>query len=215
MLFPSHELYDNKLTAHESVASHLLADLEGPDGKQLGEGREDDGLLTEPVIFYDTAGSAMYERAEDRDSDSNVQRTVDGESKSNENEAEIVMKLIAELVEAGVQREGIAVISPYNAQVALVQSLIREKYPPEPLAEGAAALASAIECGSVDGFQGREKDVIILTLVRSNDKKEVGFLREKRRLNGTSGHRELCRNRLIGCGSCYDASKALSVCYRR
>lgn len=186
MLFPSRELYDNKLTAHESVASHLLADLEDSEGKQLSEGREDDGLLTEPVIFYDTAGSAMYERAEDSDSDSGVRRTVDGESKSNENEAEIVTNFIAELVEAGVQKESIAVISPYNAQVALVQSLIRDKYPPDPLVEGAAAHTSTIECGSVDGFQGREKDVIILTLVRSNDKKEVGFLSEKRRLNGTS-----------------------------
>jgi DNA polymerase alpha-associated DNA helicase A len=184
MLFPSRELYDSKLTAHESVSARLLSDLKGSEGKPLGEGTEDDGLLTEPVIFYDTAGSAMYERAEDSDSDSSVRRTVDGESKSNENEATIVMSFISQLGEAGVQKENIAVISPYNAQVALVQSLLREKYPPDALAEGPAAHGTAIECGSVDGFQGREKDVIILTLVRSNDKKEVGFLSEKRRLNG-------------------------------
>ncbi len=41
-----------------------------------------------------------------------------------------------------------------------------------------------IELGSVDGFQGREKEVVIVTLVRSNPEKEVGFLGEKRRLNG-------------------------------
>ena len=44
-----------------------------------------------------------------------------------------------------------------------------------------------IELGSVDGFQGREKEAVIVTLVRSNSDKEVGFLGEKRRLNGKRG----------------------------
>ena len=213
MLFPSRELYDCKLTAHESVSARLLSDLKGSNGKPLGEGVEDDGLLTEPVVFYDTAGLAMYERAEDSDSDSSIRRTVDGESKSNENEAMIVMSFISQLVEAGLQKENIAVISPYNAQVALVQSLVREKYPPDALAEGPAAHAIAIECGSVDGFQGREKDVIILTLVRSNDKKEVGFLSEKRRLNGKQHEARFCFGVADHCRytSCNDTSKTMLV----
>jgi len=55
-------------------------------------------------------------------------------------------------------------------QVALVKDRLRE-YPD-------------LEIGSIDGIQGREKDAVILTLVRSNDSGTVGFLRENRRLNG-------------------------------
>ena len=102
MAFPSRTLYGNKLVAHESVSKRLLSDLPAlsgaaTNGAAAGIGN-DDGLLTEPVIFYDTAGSNMYERAEDGDTDASVRKTVEGESKSNENEAEIVMKFIDELV---------------------------------------------------------------------------------------------------------------------
>jgi len=83
------------------------------------------------------------------------------------------------------------VITPYNSQVALLKSLLNEKYPSSILSSEFEAETSAntrgIECASVDGFQGREKDVIILSLVRSNDKKQVGFLADKRRLNGEFG----------------------------
>lgn len=54
-----------------------------------------------------------------------------------------------------------------------MSQLIKSEYP-------------GIELGSVDGFQGREKEAVIVSLVRSNDKGEVGFLGEKRRLNGES-----------------------------
>jgi DNA polymerase alpha-associated DNA helicase A len=54
----------------------------------------------------------------------------------------------------------------------LISHSLKEAYP-------------GIELGSVDGFQGREKEAVIVSLVRSNVENEVGFLGEKRRLNGT------------------------------
>jgi superfamily I DNA and/or RNA helicase len=56
-------------------------------------------------------------------------------------------------------------------QLALLAGMLKEAYP-------------GIELGSVDGFQGREKEAVVVSTVRSNPEHEVGFLGEKRRLNG-------------------------------
>lgn len=58
-------------------------------------------------------------------------------------------------------------------QLALLAGMLKEAYP-------------GIELGSVDGFQGREKEAVVFSMVRSNAEHEVGFLGEKRRLNGES-----------------------------
>jgi hypothetical protein len=86
-------------------------------------------------------------------------------------EASLVAMHVKNLVAAGVKPEDIAIITPYNAQLAVLSQLLKEKY-------------SEMEFGSVDGFQGREKEAVIVSLVRSNPEHEVGFLGEERRLNG-------------------------------
>lgn len=91
-------------------------------------------------------------------------------SKWNEAEADICVSHLQSLVEAGVGAGDIALISPYMAQVQHLKSRLRNVYP-------------ELEIGTVDGFQGREKEAILVSLVRSNETKAVGFLSETRRLN--------------------------------
>lgn len=72
----------------------------------------------------------------------------------------------------------IGVISPYSAQVSLIKHALKTEY----------GQASSMEVSTVDGFQGREKDVIIFSTVRSarkggGDQKTIGFLDDRRRMN--------------------------------
>ncbi|EGS17375.1 DNA polymerase alpha-associated DNA helicase-like protein [Thermochaetoides thermophila DSM 1495] len=167
MRFPSDELYDGKLVAAPRVGDRLL--------KDLPYGVEETDETTEPLIFIDTQGGDFPEKNED-DSDQQdgskkklTKGMIYSESKSNEMEAALVRQHVRKLVEAGVKAEDIAVVTPYNAQLAILAPL-KDEFP-------------GIELGSVDGFQGREKEAVIVSLVRSNPDGEVGFLGEKRRLN--------------------------------
>ncbi|CAN6649494.1 DNA polymerase alpha-associated DNA helicase A [Trichomonascus vanleenenianus] len=127
---------------------------------QLEHVQENEDTQTE-VAWFDTQGDDYPE------SESKVKVNF---SRYNQNEAHLVAKYIEKLVGYGVRETDIGVISPYSAQVSLLTSLISSRHP-------------AIEISTVDGFQGREKNAIIMSLVRSNDKREVGFLADKRRLN--------------------------------
>lgn len=168
MRFPSDELYDGELTAAESVQARLLKDLDHV---------EENDETKEPLVFYDTQGGDFPEKSEEETKKS----TLLGGSKRNDMEAAVVKMHVKRLIEAGVRNDEIAVITPYNAQLAVLQGLLRDQYP-------------GLELGSVDGFQGREKEAVIVSLVRSNDEREVGFLAEKRRLNVamTRPKRHLC-----------------------
>ncbi|KAI0807382.1 P-loop containing nucleoside triphosphate hydrolase protein [Fomes fomentarius] len=168
--FPSKVMYHSKLNNHSSVEAHLLRDL--PNAKADSEDDEKE-ILGTPVVFYDTAGCEYFERLEG-----------DGDegSRCNENEASVVKMWVEQLTGAGVLPSQIAVITPYQAQVTLLTSLLRPVY------------GSELEIGTVDGMQGREKEAVVISLVRSNDKREVGFLKDKRRLNVamTRARRHLC-----------------------
>ncbi|XP_028649365.1 DNA-binding protein SMUBP-2 [Erpetoichthys calabaricus] len=112
-----------------------------------------------PLLLIDTAGCGLFE-----------QDVEDEQSKGNQGEADIVSLHVEALIKAGVKAKDIAVITPYNLQVDMIKERLAQKY-------------SDLEIKSVDGFQGREKEVVVLSLVRSNRKGDVGFLAENRRIN--------------------------------
>ena len=114
-------------------------------------------LTQSPVEFIDTAGASFDEEVEP-----------DGESRLNRQEAELVNRKVRELLGCGVPPADIAVIAPYAAQVRLLRELLA---------------APGLEIDSVDGFQGREKEAVVISLVRSNGEGEIGFLADVRRMN--------------------------------
>ncbi|XP_076590280.1 DNA-binding protein SMUBP-2 isoform X1 [Chaetodon auriga] len=112
-----------------------------------------------PLLLIDTAGCGLSEM-----------EVTDEQSKGNQGEVDIVELHIKALTEAGLKAKDIAVIAPYNLQVDLLRQKLSVRHP-------------ELEIKSVDGFQGREKEAVVLSLVRSNRKGEVGFLAEDRRIN--------------------------------
>jgi len=110
-----------------------------------------------PVAFVPVHGSEMEEES--------------GSSRSNMDEAAVVVQVVNDLLLPGdLSPEDIGVISPYAGQVRLIRSMI------EDTIEG-------LEVKSVDGYQGREKEIIVLSTVRANENGKVGFLSNYRRLN--------------------------------
>ncbi|NXJ35518.1 SMBP2 protein, partial [Ciconia maguari] len=150
MQWASSEMYSGRLTAHPSVAQHLLKDLPGVTSTEE---------TTIPLLLIDTAGCGLFEL-----------EVEDEQSKGNPGEVQLAGLHIQALVEAGVKAQDIAVVAPYNLQVDMLREHLCHRYP-------------ELEIKSVDGFQGREKEAVILSFVRSNRKGEVGFLAEDRRIN--------------------------------
>ena len=103
----------------------------------------------------------------------------DGTSKSNAAEAQAVAEVVGRLRRGGVGASEIGVISPYSAQVSLLRRMLRRG--------GGEPQGEQLEISSVDGFQGREKQVIIFSCVRANNigstRGALGFLADARRVN--------------------------------
>lgn len=114
-------------------------------------------LTGTPLEFIDTAGADLPEEVEP-----------DGSSRLNVGEANVLVRRVEDLLDSGVGARQIAVIAPYAAQVRRLRELIS---------------MDGLEIDTVDGFQGREKEAVLISLVRSNPEGEIGFLSDVRRMN--------------------------------
>jgi ATP-dependent RNA/DNA helicase IGHMBP2 len=158
MRFPSEQTYGGRLVAAPAVAGHTLADL----------GVADDPLRPGPLWLIDTAGTDWTDRrgglvpGDDDDADP---------STWNPGLAERTAAEVRRLLSRGLGADRVAVIAPYAAQVRRLRELL--------VAERAAGL----EIATIDAFQGREKEAVVLDLVRANERGEIGFLGDLRRIN--------------------------------
>src|SRR5215468_6242610 len=110
-----------------------------------------------PLLFLDTAGKGWEEVAPER-----------GQSLENPGEAEVIVARARALLAAGLPPTEVAVITPYRAQAARIAPVL------EPL---------GIEADTVDAFQGREAEAVLVSCVRSNAEGRLGFLTDLRRMN--------------------------------
>ncbi|WP_375585727.1 AAA domain-containing protein [Cyclobacterium xiamenense] len=156
MAFPNSMFYGQALQAAPNTLSHYLR----PE---------------EPVMeFIDTAGSGFTE-FQDRET----------LSTGNKEEARMLLTLLTNLMrkigwKANRERDWeIGLIAPYSAQVRLLRQYLDEN--PEWLF--LKQKRDTISIQTVDGFQGQEKDIMLISLTRSNPQGEIGFLKDTRRMN--------------------------------
>jgi predicted DNA helicase len=113
-----------------------------------------------PLEWVDTAGRGFEEEVPEGSG-----------SRQNPGEADLAAAEVERVLALGVEAGEIAIISPYDAQVQRLRQLLADH------------AERGVEIDTVDGFQGREKDAVIVSLVRSNEGGEVGFLADVRRMN--------------------------------
>jgi ATP-dependent RNA/DNA helicase IGHMBP2 len=125
-----------------------------------GLGAAADPLRPGAFVFVDTAGKGWHD-----------ERGQDDASVRNPGQAARVAAEVRRLAGRGVAPVDVAVIAPYRAQVLLLRDALAD------------LVAAGLEIATVDAFQGREREVVIVDLVRSSDDAEIGFLSDTRRMN--------------------------------
>ena len=181
MRFSSDWFYGGKVESAPQIKYRSVLDYDHPI-TWIDTSNEENQITIEGEDSPEDSASASS--AANQNSDLNFKEQFVGESfgRINKAEAELTLLTLAEyFTKIGKQRVlnesiDVGIISPYRAQVQYLKKLIK-KY------EFFKPYRRLISVNTVDGFQGQERDVILISLVRSNDEGQIGFLKDLRRMN--------------------------------
>lgn len=174
--------YDHPITWIDTSNEENQITIEGEDAPE--DSASSSSAASAATSSADSAATSSAVSAANQNSDLNFKEQFVGESfgRINKAEAELTLLTLAEyFTKIGKQRVlsesiDVGIISPYRAQVQYLKKLIK-KY------EFFKPYRRLISVNTVDGFQGQERDVILISLVRSNDEGQIGFLKDLRRMN--------------------------------
>ncbi len=155
MAFPSRWFYGGQLEAAPEAADRLVSPLDTP------------------LMWLDTSGNSDNPEKEKRNRTGSI---------TNSEEARLVIHTLRDYIDMispqriESERIDFGIITPYRGQARLIRRLLRMQH-------YFRRLRRQISVGTVDGFQGQERDVIVISLVRDNADGQIGFLRDLRRMN--------------------------------
>ena len=184
MRFSSDWFYGGQVESAPQIKYRSILDFDHPISWIDTSNEENQITIEGEDSLEDSASTSSSSSAANQNSDLNFKEQFVGESfgRINKAEAELTLLTLAEyFTKIGKQRVlgdsiDVGIISPYRAQVQYLKKLIK-KY------EFFKPYRRLISVNTVDGFQGQERDVILISLVRSNDEGQIGFLKDLRRMN--------------------------------
>ena len=184
MRFSSDWFYGGQVESAPQIKYRSILDFDHPISWIDTSNEENQITIEGEDATEDSASTSSSSSAANQNSDLNFKEQFVGESygRINKAEAELTLLTLAEyFTKIGKQRVlsesiDVGIISPYRAQVQYLKKLIK-KY------EFFKPYRRLISVNTVDGFQGQERDVILISLVRSNDEGQIGFLKDLRRMN--------------------------------
>ena len=184
MRFSSDWFYGGKVESAPQIKYRSVLDYDHPITWIDTSNEENQITIEGEDAPEDSVSTSSSVSAANQNSDLNFKEQFVGESfgRINKAEAELTLLTLAEYFTKISKRRvleeriDVGIISPYRAQVQYLKKLIK-KY------EFFKPYRRLISVNTVDGFQGQERDVILISLVRSNDEGQIGFLKDLRRMN--------------------------------